>query len=611
MGQQKAYQERNLGLKAFSALVYLFLYAPIVILVIFSFNQSKLNVVWQGFTLKWYEIAWRDIAVIQSVRVSLVVALLSTIFSTVLGTLGALALTRYELRLRAFYDTLFYLPVIIPEIVIGFATVIFFGLIGFKLGISSIVIAHVAFSVSYVVFVVRARLVGMDRSLEEASMDLGANELQTFFRVTLPLLMPGIISASLLVFTISLDDYVITSFVAGSNATTLPLQIYSMVKTGVTPEINAISSVLLVVTIVLVYLSHQLQREQPPKSALAIVVLVTILLGSFAVGGVTTNNQTRQLNLYIWSNYASAEMLKKFEERYNVKVRVDLYDSNEALLAKLQTGLVDYDLIVPSDYMVSILIKQNLLQPIDRDSLPNLANLDTRFLALPFDPENRYSIPYTWGTTGIGYRKDKINGNFDSWSVLWDEKYKDRIALLDDVREVFGAALKKQGLSLNVTDSNQIAKTANLLKEQKSLVKVYDSATFAELLLSGDAYLVQGYSGQIGKAMAENPNIAYFIPKEGATIWTDNICIPKGAPNSDLAVLFINFILDPQISGENTNITAYSTPNKAAKEFIKPEILNNPALFPSDESLKNCEFIKDVGSAIQTYDRYWTEIKSE
>ena len=557
-------------------------------------------------------VAWQDSAVIQSVRVSLLVALLSTVFSTVLGTLAALALSRYQLRLRTLYDTLFYLPVIIPEIVIGFASVIFFGLIGLRLGLSSIVIGHVAFSVSYVVFVVRARISGMNQTLEEAAMDLGANELQTFFRVTLPLLMPGIISAALLVFTISLDDYVITSFVAGSNATTLPLQIYSMVKTGVTPEVNAISSILLVVTIVLVYLSHQLQQERPPRSAVAILVIAGSLLGMFAIGGATVSNQERQLNLYIWSNYASAEMLKEFEQRYNAKVRVDLYDSNEALLAKLQTGLVDYDLIVPSDYMVSILIKQNLLQPLDKDRLSNLVNLDSRFLSLPFDPENKYSIPYTWGTTGIGYRKDKLNNAvIDSWSALWDEKYRDHISMLDDVRETFGVGLKRQGLSLNTTDANQLAETSRLLKEQKPLVKVYDSATFAELLLSGDAWLAHGYSGQLGKAMSENPNIGYAIPKEGATIWTDNICIPKNAPHADLATLFINFILEPQVSGENTNITAYSTPNKAAKQFIKSEILNNPALFPPDESLKNCEFIKDVGSAIQTYDRYWTEIKSD
>jgi spermidine/putrescine transport system permease protein len=601
----------NISLKLASGFVYLFLYAPIVILIIFSFNQSKLNVGWQGFTWKWYKVAWEDSAVIQSVRVSLLVALLSTIISTVIGTLSALAIMRYRFRLRTLLDTLFYLPIIIPEIVIGFATVIFFGLLGFKLGLSTVVIAHVAFSISYVIFVVRARLAGMDQTLEQASMDLGANELQTFFLITLPLLAPGIISAALLVFTISLDDYVITSFVAGSNSKTLPLQIYSMVKTGVTPEVNAISSVLLVVTIIFVYLSLQFQQERPSRSALVVGLLALGGISAFAVGGAAGFNQDRQLNLYIWSNYASKEFLQKFEERYNVKVKVELYDSNEALLAKLQTGLVDYDLVVPSDYMVGILINQGLLQRIERERLSNFGNLETRFLGLPFDSENHYSIPYTWGTTGIGYRKDKIEGMPDSWTIMLDERYKDRIAMLDDMRENFAVALKLRGRSINIIEPLELEAAASILKRQKSLVKTYDSATFAELLLSGDAWLAHGYSGQIGKAMAENPNIGYVIPKEGCTIWTDNICIPKGAPHPELAHLFINYMLEPQAAGENTNSTGYSTPNGPARQFVKPELLNNPAIFPPEESLKNSEFIKDVGPAVQTYDRFWTEIKSE
>lgn len=601
----------NPGLKIISTLVYLFLYAPIIVLVVFSFNQSRLNAVWQGFTWKWYEAVWHNTAVIQSVRVSLLVALASTIIATVIGTLGAMALTRYQFKMRAFFDSLFYLPVIIPEIVIGFATVIFFGLISFKLGLSTVIIAHVAFSLSYVIFVVRARLSGMDQTLEQAAMDLGANEISTFFLVTLPLLAPGIVSAALLVFTISLDDYVITSFVAGSNATTLPLQIYSMVKTGVTPEINAISSVLLIVTIVLVYISQQLQGDHPPKSAYAVALAAMLTIGIFAVGGTTGQQTDRQLNLYIWSNYASKEMLAKFEQRYNLKVRVELYDSNEALLAKLQTGLVDYDLVVPSDYMVSILIKQGLLQPTDREQLTNWNYLDERFLNQSFDPGNNYSIPYTWGTTGIGYRKDKLQGTPDSWDVMWDSRYKDRISMLDDMRENFAAALKRQGKSLNTIDDKELSAAAQILKEQKPLVKTYDSGTFAELLVSGDAWLAHGFSGQIGKAMNENPNIGYIVPKEGCTIWTDNLCIPKNAPHPELALLFINFLLEPEISGENTNITGYSTPNKGARNFIKKELLNNPAIFPSDEDLKRAEFIKDLGPAIQTYDRYWTEIKSE
>ncbi|MBL8150427.1 MAG: extracellular solute-binding protein [Blastocatellia bacterium] len=601
----------NLWLKIASLLVYFFLYAPIIVLVAFSFNDSKLSTVWKGFTWKWYVTAWQNRSIVESVRTSLIVATLSTVIATIIGTLAALAMVRYRSKLISFFSPIFYLPIIIPEIVIGFATVIFFGLFGLKLGLSTVVIAHVAFSLSYVIFVVRARLAGMPSVFEQAAMDLGANELQTFFLVTLPLLAPGIISAALLVFTLSLDDYVITSFVAGSGTTTLPLQIYSMVKTGVTPEVNAVSSILLLVTIALVFVSQQFEKDRPSKLAYISATIAIVALSVFAIGGSTKETNRRQLNLYIWSNYASKQLIEDFEKRYNAKVRVEIFDSNEALLAKLQTGLVDYDIIVPSDYMVTILIKQGLVQPIERERLTNLNNIDPRFLGLPFDPENRYSVPYTWGTSGIGYRKDKIAEIPDSWAVMMDNRYKDRIAMLNDVRENFAFALKLKGYSLNSTSPEEIEAAAKILKEQKPLVRAYDSDAFTELLVSGDVWLVQGYSGQLGKAVLEYSNIGYVIPKEGATIWTDNICIPKTAQDPDLAVTFINYILEAEVAAENSNTTGYPTPNGAARQMIKPEMLNSPASYPPEATLRRCEFLRDLGQTIQLYDLHWTEIKSQ
>ncbi|MCI0412014.1 ABC transporter permease [bacterium] len=244
-----------------SSFVYLFLYAPIVILVIYSFNSSR-YAIWEGFSWKWYEILLKDQLILRSLKNTLIVALTATIASTVVGTIAALGMQRFEFRGKGVLDGLFYLPVIIPEIVMAASLVIFFGFIRFKLGLATVILAHIAFCISYVIIVVRARLEGFDRTLEEASMDLGANELQTFFRVTLPVIAPGIISGALLAFTISIDDYIITSFVAGVGSTTLPLQIYSMVKTKVTPEINAISTLLLIPTILLIVISDRLQREE-------------------------------------------------------------------------------------------------------------------------------------------------------------------------------------------------------------------------------------------------------------------------------------------------------------------------------------------------------------
>lgn len=258
--RRSAFSWERFLLATHSWLVYVFLYAPIVILVMFSFNRGKQTAIWQGFSIEWYAKLLDNELILRSVKNSLFVAGITTVVSTVIGTLAALALARYEFRGKAPTQGALFLPIIIPEIVIGAAFVTFFGAVELRLSIWTVIIAHVAFSISYVAIVVRARLAGFDRSLEEAALDLGASPLETFFRVTLPIILPGVIAGALLVFTISIDDYVVTSFVAGVGATTLPLQIYSMLRVGVTPEVNAVSTLLLLLTVVLIVASQRLQK---------------------------------------------------------------------------------------------------------------------------------------------------------------------------------------------------------------------------------------------------------------------------------------------------------------------------------------------------------------
>lgn len=252
-------------LAAHTALIYLFLYAPIVILVIFSFNSARQTAFWEGFTLDWYRQLLDNPVLLRSVRNSLVVAGLTTVISVLLGTPAALAMARYRFRGRRSTQALLFLPVIIPEVVLGAALVTFFGAVEMRLSLWTVVIAHVVFCVSYVAIVVRARLAGLDPSLAEAARDLGAGPFETFRRVTLPLIAPGILASALLVFTLSIDDYVVSSFVAGVGATTLPLHIYSMLKVGVTPEVNAVSTLLLAVTILLIVLAHWLLQRSPER----------------------------------------------------------------------------------------------------------------------------------------------------------------------------------------------------------------------------------------------------------------------------------------------------------------------------------------------------------
>lgn len=248
---------------ALTALVYFFLHLPIFVLVAFSFNASKFSVEWTSFTFQWYRRLLERGDILRGLRASLIVGAISTVVSTLLGTLIALAVGRHRFRGRTLMEGLLYVPVVTPEIVVGISLLILFVLIGFPLGLGTIVVAHVAFSISFVVIVVLARLEGMDRTLEEAAMILGADEITTFWRITVPQLLPGIMAGALLAFTMSFDDYVITSFVSGPGSTTLPMVVYSMVRKNIEPSINAISTIILVLTTLLLYLSERLTRERP------------------------------------------------------------------------------------------------------------------------------------------------------------------------------------------------------------------------------------------------------------------------------------------------------------------------------------------------------------
>ena len=607
--QTKRFSSSTLSLV--TGVVYLFLYAPIVVLVTLSFNTSRFSTIWQGFTWRWYGLAWKDTELIGSLRTSLIVGLIATSLATIIGTSAAIAFTRSRMRFKRSIEGLIYLPVIIPEIVIGFSTAALFGLVGIAFGVSTIIAVHVAFSISYVVFIVRAKLVALDPSLEEAALDLGATRWQAFFKVTFPLILPAVTAAALLAFTISLDDYVITSFVAGPGSATLPLKIYSMVKTGVTPEINAISTVLLTATILFVFVSERFSSGRYSKGTVVAALLGVGVLVMFALGGQSHKARGGELNVFIWSNYLPDSVIAEFERRYDAKLNIELYDSNEALLAKLQSGSASYDIIVPSDYMVTVLREQGFLEQLNQDALSNLSNIDPQFANLPYDPSHEYSVPYMWGTTGIAYRKDKITEPITSWESLWDPRYKDRIAMLDDVRETFGATLKLMGKSENSSDTGEIEAAAARLTQQKPLVKAYDSGGFDQMLLSGDVWIAQAYSGQIAKAIIENPSIGYVIPKEGCTIFVDNICIPRNAKNRELAHEFINFVLEARVAADIANGTGYSTVNLAGRPLIRPELLTNEAGYPPRELIDRCEFIREMGPVISVYDRLWTQIKSE
>ncbi len=463
---------------------------------------------------------------------------------------------------------------------------------------------------SYAFAVVRARIAGFDRSLEEAAMDLGAGPLRTFLMVTLPALLPAVAAAALLVFALSIDDYVVTSFVAGVGATTLPLQIYSMVKSGVSPEINAVSTLLLAATGLLLLAAFLLEQGRAWRAAALPLGLGLAVLGApfvLAGGGAPAG---RVLNLYIWSGYIAPETIAKFEARHAAKVNLDLYDSNEALLAKLQAGNAGYDVVCPSDYSLQVLRAQGLLRRLDRAALPHFGNLDPAFLDKAYDPGNAHSVPYFWGTTGIAYHARRVAEPPASWGALFDPRYRGRILMLDDAREAIGAALKWRGHSLNATDPRLLAAAREDLLRQKPLVRTYNSSNFEDVLLSGDVWLEQAWNGQIAKAMELDADIRYVLPREGSTLFIDNLAIPRDARDVALAHAFIDFTLEAEIAAEICRSMKYSSPNRAALPLLPAELRGNPAVFPPPEAMARLELIQDLGDATIAYDRLWTEVKA-
>jgi spermidine/putrescine transport system substrate-binding protein len=315
------------------------------------------------------------------------------------------------------------------------------------------------------------------------------------------------------------------------------------------------------------------------------------------------------LHLFTWSDYTEETAAKEFEKKFGIKIVTDTFGSNEELLAKMQGGASGYDIVVPSDYMVSIMIKQGLLSEIDPTKLPNLAQVYKHLKGLYYDPENRYSVPYLWGTTGIGYNAEVMRAPPDSWQALFNDEFKGKISLLNDEREVFAMALRVEGLPMNSTDPSDVAKAKIRLMAQKPLVKTYTSENYDQLLISGEVAMAHGWSGTVLRAAAEKPSIQFIIPKEGGTIWQDNFCVLKTSTHKAEAMSFINYLLEPDVAARISTKVKYASANEAARAFLPKELATSTVMYPPEATIARLGWIKDVGDAIKLYDRAWTELK--
>ncbi len=320
--------------------------------------------------------------------------------------------------------------------------------------------------------------------------------------------------------------------------------------------------------------------------------------------------EEKQLNVYNWDTYIGETTIATFTERTGIAVQYDLYANNEELFAKLKVGNPGYDIIIPSDYMVETMIKIDMLVPLDHSKIPNVTNIAPKFRSLSYDPELKYCVPYMWGTVGIGYRKSKLEAP-DSWNVIFDsDAHSQRIALLADQRVTIGLAMKYLGYPLNSTDPAHINAARDLLIKQKPHIKAFAPDQGQDMLLAGDVDVVMEWSGDIISAMAEDADVGFSAPKEGTYLWVDGACIPAGAPHLENAHAFLNHIHDPEVNADIANTTNYATSNEAAKPFLKPENLNNPAIYPSASVVEKSEGLIDVGDATSHFDEAWIRIQA-
>ena len=345
------------------------------------------------------------------------------------------------------------------------------------------------------------------------------------------------------------------------------------------------------------------------KSIKVLVIMSLILVIGFISTGCGDNRPV--INVYNWGDYIDPSVIKDFQKEFNVKVNYDTFATNEDMYVSIKKGGTSYDVAFPSDYMIERMIEENMLEKINKDNVPNISNIEDRFLYLDFDPNNDYSVPYMWGTVGIIYNKEMVDDKVDSWDILWNEKYKGQILMLDSQRDSIAVALKKLGYSMNSRDTNELEQAKEELIKQKPLVYAYVGDEVKDIMVGEEAALAVVWSGDAVAMIRENENLEYVIPKEGTNLWFDNMIIPKTSKNKEIAEQFINFMQRPEIAAKNTDYVGYSTPNYKAKELLPEDIVNSKVAYPTEEEMGDVEIFKDPKDFLKVYDDIWLEIKAQ
>ena len=342
------------------------------------------------------------------------------------------------------------------------------------------------------------------------------------------------------------------------------------------------------------------------KKVAALTIASAMLLTVAA--GCGSKKDTKVLNVYNWGDYIDESVIKDFEKEYGIKVNYETYDTNESMYTKIKSGGSNYDVCIPSDYMIQKMINEDMLEKIDFNNVTEYKNIDDKFKNLAFDSKNEYSVPYMWGTFGIVYNSTTVKETVDSWDILWNEKYKGEIVMFNSLRDTIAISLKRLGYSINSVNTKEIEEAKKELVAQKPLVRAYVVDEVKDIMRQGEAAMAVVWSGDAVTLLNENPDLKYAIPKEGSNKWFDSMVIPKGAKNKKEAELFINYMTRPDVAKKNVEYIGYSTPNKEAYKLLDEETRNNKAAYPDEESLKNSEVFTDLGENIKYYDKAWTEV---
>ena len=364
------------------------------------------------------------------------------------------------------------------------------------------------------------------------------------------------------------------------------------------------------------FLSACYRRARSTQRSAVVVVVCMLVVALSGCGGTPTPAPTpteaaaeQALNIYNWDTYIDPAVLTDFEQEFGVKIRYDLFENNEAMLEAVQDGTTDYDIVVPTDYMVEIMHKAGLLAPLNKNNIPNFGNLDPSFVSPAYDPGNRYCMPYQWGTMGIGYNIRATQRELTSWKDLFDPAFAGRVSLLADARLTMGVVLLYLGYSPNTTSATEIAEARDFLIEHADQIAEFAPDTGQDLLAEGTVDVAFEWSGDIFQVMEDNADLRYVIPEEGALLWTDNLCILATAPHKEMAEKFINYVLEPAVGAAISNYIRFGSPNQAALPLLNAEDRNNPAIYPSDQVRQRLFLLADVGPVgTRVYEEAWAEV---